>query len=102
VSGGFLVILFVATLLVIAPSIVALRSAWLRGGVARLGSAVAAAALVALAALMMFPSEWPASFEERVVLILFACGLVFFSLAVFTSLAFAGILLARCIRGNDR
>ena len=75
-SSGVLVIVFVAALVVVAPSTVAIVSAWRRGGVARVSSVVAMIVIFCLAGLFLTPSSWPNSFEERIVLFLAAWGML--------------------------
>src|SRR6218665_2973270 len=81
-DSGLLVVLFVATLVVVAPSVLLLRVWWRRGGFAR-AVAIAGTSLIALLAFVLFGSPgWPDSREERLVLFMAAWGTVFSLLGV--------------------
>jgi len=81
-SSGFLVILLVATLLVVAPSMLLIVAAWRRGGVPRIMALVGLITLSCMAGLFLAPSDWPNTYEERTVLFLAAWGMIFALIAI--------------------
>ena len=76
-SSRFFVVLFVAALVVVAPSLVLIRALWRRGGFARALLIVGFFLVAMLAVVFLIPSSWPSSYEERTVMFLVAWGAVF-------------------------
>jgi predicted phage tail protein len=85
-SAGFLVVLFVALGLVVVPSMIALVAGWRRRGLARLAAILGGAVICSIAVLFLAPSEWPSTYEERVVIFLAAWGMVFLACAGIASM----------------
>ena len=73
-NSGFLVVLLVATLLVVAPSMLAVVWAWRRSRASRAAAAVVLIVILCLAGLFLMPSDWPNTYEEKIVIFLAAWG----------------------------
>ena len=89
-NSGFLIVLLVATILVAAPSTFAGVWAWRRGGAFRAAAVVALIAILCLAGLLLVPSDWPNTYEEKIVIFLAAWGLMFALTAIPFSLFVLG------------
>lgn len=98
-NAGFLVVLFVAALLVVIPTAAAVRLAWLRGGVARGASAFFALLLAALAWLSFGATGWLNSFEEKAVVFLAIWCLIFVVLGAAT---FVSCMVRRVLQKPER
>jgi hypothetical protein len=86
-NAGFGVVVLVAVLLVVWPAAVLLRAAWRKGRAGRTLVVLAVSAAVLLAALLLAPSSWPASLDERVLLLLGAWALLFAGVGVLAGAA---------------
>lgn len=98
-DAGFVVVLFVAVLLVVVPTAMAIRFAWRRGGVARAASCFAALLLAVLASLFLVTTGWPNSFEEKVVLFLAVWAMLF---VVVGAAILVAVMLRRILPRHER
>ncbi|MCZ4317347.1 hypothetical protein O4H66_28450, partial [Comamonadaceae bacterium G21597-S1] len=96
---GFVVVLFVAAVLVVIPTAVALRFSWRRGGIARGASAFSALLLAGVAWLFLATTGWPNSLEEKVVLFLAVWAMLFVVLGAAIAVV---VMLRRILLRHER
>jgi hypothetical protein len=95
-NSGLFVVLLIASLVVVLPSLITSRIYWKRGGYWRALPATGALLVGVLAAVLLPPTGWPNSYEERAVLFLAAWGMAFYALvAVVTLVALTRYTLKR-------
>ena len=95
-TSGLFVVLLIASLMVVLPSLITSRIYWRRGGYWRALPVIGALVVGVLAAVLLSPTDWPSSYEERAVLFLVAWGMTFYALvAVATFVAITRYTIKR-------
>ena len=95
-TSGLFVVLLIASLMVVLPSLITSRICWRRGGYWRALPVIGALVVGVLAAVLLPPTDWPSSYEERAVLFMAAWGMAFYALvAVGTFVALTRYTLKR-------